>query len=271
MPRLSLNQATTTQWTVPQAVAGCVSAGVAGIGLWRAPVAEYGLDRTAKLVRDAGLTVTSLCRGGFFADPDAINDNRRAIEEAATLGTGILILVCGGMAPGSRDIDGARQHVVDSIAELAPYAQDHGVQLSIEPLHPMFCADRSVVSTLDQAVDMASRFPASQVGVCVDTYHIWWDPNVYRAIERAGDRISIFQVCDWITPLPEGVLLGRGMMGDGCIELRRLREAVDATGYEGPIEVEIFNQTIWNAPGQTVLTRVVRTFQDHVLPDDRSA
>jgi sugar phosphate isomerase/epimerase len=265
IPRLSLNQATTTQWTVPEAVAGCVSAGIDGIGLWRAPVAGYGLEKSAKLVRDAGLTVTSLCRGGFFAGADAIEDNRRAIEEAATLGTGILVLVCGGMPPGSTDIDGARQHVLDSIAELAPYAADHGVQLSIEPLHPMFCSDRSVVSTLDQALDMALRFPATQVGVCVDTYHIWWDPNVYQAITRAAGRISILQVCDWITPLPEGVLLGRGMMGDGCVELRRLREAVDATGYSGPIEVEIFNQSIWDQPGHEVVDRMVQTYLETVL------
>jgi sugar phosphate isomerase/epimerase len=265
IPRLSLNQATTTQWSVEEAVAGCLAADVEGIGLWRAPVAEYGLERTAKLVRDTGLTVTSLCRGGFFAEEKAIEDNRKAISEAAALGTSVLVLVCGGMPPDSRDIDGARQRVLDSIGKLVPYAEDHGVQLSIEPLHPMFCSDRSVVSTLDQAIDMAAEFSVSQVGVCVDTYHIWWDPGVYQAIERAGDRISIFQVCDWITPLPEGVLLGRGMMGDGCIELRRLREAVDATGYSGPIEVEIFNQEIWNKPGQEVLDRVVETFQNQVL------
>jgi len=265
IPRLSLNQATTTQWNVPEAVEGCVSAGISGIGLWRDPVAAYGLERTASLVRNAGLTVTSLCRGGFFAAPDAIDDNRRAIEEAAALETSILVLVCGGMAAGSRDLDGARQRVMDSLGILGPFAADHGVQLSIEPLHPMFCSDRSVVSTLDQAVDMASEFPREQVGVCVDTYHIWWDPGVWDAIVRAGDRISIFQVCDWITPLPEGVLLGRGMMGDGCIELRRFREAVDATGYSGPIEVEIFNQGIWDSPGQDVVKRVVETFEAHVL------
>jgi sugar phosphate isomerase/epimerase len=263
--RLSLNQATTTQWPLTEVVDGCARAGLDKIGLWRGPVAEYGLERSAKLIRDAGLTVTSLCRGGFFASPDAIADNRLAIEEAATLGTSILVLVSGGLAPGSTDIDGARQNVVDSIAELAPYAESHGVQLSIEPLHPMFCSDRCVVSTLDQALDMASQFPASQVGVCVDTYHIWWDPNVYAAIARAGSRISIFQVCDWITPLPEGVLLGRGMMGDGCIELRRLREAVDATGYAGPIEVEIFNQSIWDSPGDEVVDRMIQTYQEHVL------
>jgi sugar phosphate isomerase/epimerase len=263
--RLSLNQATTTQWTMPEVVEGCMRAGLDKIGLWRGPVAEYGLERSAKLLRDAGLTVTSLCRGGFFADAGAIADNRKAIEEAATLGTRILVLVSGGMVPGSSDVDGARQNVVDSIAELAPYAASHGVQLAIEPLHPMFCSDRCVVSTLDQALDMASAFPASQVGVCVDTYHIWWDPNVYAAIARAADRIAIFQVCDWITPLPEGVLLGRGIMGDGCIELRRLREAVDATGYSGPIEVEILNQSLWDSPGDDVVDRIIRTYQEHVL------
>ncbi|MFC0108759.1 sugar phosphate isomerase/epimerase family protein [Kibdelosporangium aridum] len=262
--RLSLNQATTTQWDMPTFVDGCVRAGITQVGLWRGPVADYGLERSAKLVRDAGLTVTSLCRGGFFASPDAIADNRRAIDEAAALGTSILILVSGGLAEGSSDIDGARQNVIDSIAELAPYAAAQGVQLSIEPLHPMFASDRCVVSTLDQALDMAFLFPANQVGVCVDTYHIWWDPGVYRAITRAAGRVSIFQVCDWITPLPEGVLLGRGMMGDGCIELRRLREAVDATGYAGPIEVEIFNQSIWDSPGDEVVNRVIRTFEDHV-------
>ncbi|ONI70591.1 sugar phosphate isomerase [Actinosynnema sp. ALI-1.44] len=263
--RLSLNQATTTQWDIPALVDGCARAGLTQVGLWRGPVADYGLDRTAKLVRDAGLTVTSLCRGGFFADTDAIADNRKAIDEAAALGAPILVLVSGGLPPGSQDIDAARQNVLDSIAELAPYAAAQGVQLSIEPLHPMFASDRCVVSTLDQALDMALLFPANQVGVCVDTYHVWWDPGVYQAIERAAERISIFQVCDWITPLPEGVLLGRGMMGDGCIELRRLREAVDATGYSGPIEVEIFNQAIWDSPGDEVVDRVIDTYQEHVL------
>jgi sugar phosphate isomerase/epimerase len=263
--RLSLNQATTTQWDIPSFVDGCVRAGLSQVGLWRGQVADYGLERSAKLVRDAGLTVTSLCRGGFFASPDALDDNRRAIDEAAVLGTSILILVSGGLPAGSRDIDWARQNVIDSIAVLAPYAASCGVQLAIEPLHPMFASDRCVVSTLDQALDMALLFPANQVGVCVDTYHIWWDPNVYSAIARAAGRISMFQVCDWTTPLPEGVLLGRGMMGDGCIELRRLREAVDATGYSGPIEVEIFNQSIWDSPGDSVVDRVITTYREHVL------
>ncbi|RZS30307.1 sugar phosphate isomerase/epimerase [Herbihabitans rhizosphaerae] len=271
MNRLSLNQATTRSWSVAEAVDGCARAGITGIGLWREHVAAQGLAESAKLVRDAGLTVTSLCRGGFFTASDpaerakALADNEKAIAEAATLGTDVLVLVSGGLPAGQSDVDGARQRVVDALGSLAPVAAEHGVRLAIEPLHPMYCSDRCVVSTLDQAVDIASEFPAEQVGVVVDTYHVWWDPGVYRAIERAGRRIASFQVADWVTPLPEGVLLGRAMIGDGCVELRRLREAVDHAGYRGPIEVEIFNQELWDSPGGEVLELMVARYREHVL------
>jgi sugar phosphate isomerase/epimerase len=266
-PRFSLNEWTTRHWPLPELVEGCVSRGVRGIGLWREPVAEYGLARTAKLVRDAGLTVTSLCRGGFFQEPDAIADNRRAIEEAAELGAPVLVLVSGGLPAHSRDIDGARQRVADALAELAPYAGEHNVQLAIEPLHPMYCSDRCVVSTLGQALDMAAPHPPAQVGVVIDTYHLWWDPDAWSGITRAGaeGRLAIFQVADWVTPLPEGVLTGRGMLGDGCVELRRFREAVDAAGYRGPIEVEIFNETLWAMPGPEALDLTLSRFGEHVV------
>ncbi|MEV5703974.1 sugar phosphate isomerase/epimerase family protein [Actinoallomurus sp. NPDC052274] len=264
--RFSLNQWTTRYWPLPELVAGCVAAGVTGVGLWREPVAEYGLARTAKLVRDAGLTVTSLCRGGFFQLPDAIAENRRAIEEAAELGAPALALVSGGLPEGSRDLDGARRRVADALAELAPYAGECGVRLALEPLHPMYCSDRCVVSTLDQALDLAAPHPAAQVGVMVDTYHLWWDPGAYAAIARAGaeDRIALFQVADWTTPLPEGVLTGRGMLGDGCVELRRFRTAVDEAGYTGPIEVEIFNDDLWAMPGAEALSLCLARFAEHV-------
>lgn len=270
--RLSLNQETTKYWAMPDLVDGLAAAGFTGVGLWRQQVGEYGLERTAKLVRAAGVSVTSLCRGGFFtavergARTASLADNRRAIDEAATLGTDVLVLVSGGLADGGRDIDGARERVVDALAELAPYAGAAGVRLAIEPLHPMFASDRCVVSTLDQALTVAERFPATQVGVMVDAYHVWWDPAVYPQIARAGagGRICGFQVCDWITPLPAGVLLGRGMIGDGCIELRRLREAVDRAGYTGPIEVEIFNESVWALPGADVLARLVERYAEHV-------
>jgi sugar phosphate isomerase/epimerase len=262
--RFSLNQATTKHWPLPDVVDGCARAGLEWIGLWREPVQEYGVDRAAKLVRDAGLQVSSLCRGGFFTRPGSADDNRRAVDETAALGTDVLVLVSGGLPDGSRDLDGAREAVADGVGALAPYAAEHGVRLGIEPLHPMFCSDRCVVSSLAGALDLAERFPAEQVGVVVDAYHVWWDADVYRQIARAGRRILTYQVCDWVTPLPAEVLLGRGMIGDGAIELRRLREACDAAGYAGPIEVEIFNADLWNAPGRQVLDLAIERYRQHV-------
>ncbi|MFB9834399.1 sugar phosphate isomerase/epimerase family protein [Actinoallomurus acaciae] len=266
LARFSLNQWTTRYWPLPDLAAGCAAAGVTGVGLWREPVAEYGLARTAKLVRDTGLSVTSLCRGGFFQRPDAIAENRQAIEEAAELGSPVLALVSGGLPEGSRDLDGARRRVADALAELAPHAGRYGVRLALEPLHPMYCSDRCVVSSLDQALDLTAPLPAAQAGVMVDTYHLWWDPGAYAAIARAGaeDRIALFQVADWVTPLPEGVLTGRGMLGDGCVELRRFRVAVDETGYTGPIEVEIFNDGLWAMPGAEALSLCLDRFARHV-------
>jgi sugar phosphate isomerase/epimerase len=273
LARLSLNQATTKRWSVADAVAGCVRAGIGSIGLWREPVAEHGLAATAELVDAYGLRVSSLCRGGFLtaAHPDgraaALDDNRRAIDEAATLRAGCLVLVVGGLPAGSRDLPGARQRVIDAVGELASYAGDRGVRLALEPLHPMFCADRAVVSTLGQALDIAEAFPADRVGVVVDTYHVWWDPDVWRQIARAGRRIASFQVCDWLTPLPADVLLGRGMMGDGHIAFRPLRRAVDAAGYTGDIEVEIFNADIWAADPDQVMATMTRRYVEDVLDD----
>jgi sugar phosphate isomerase/epimerase len=265
--RFALNQGTTKRWPMEATVAGCVEQGVTGLGLWRDNVAEYGLERTAKLVRSAGLPVTSLCRGGFFHDDGWFDDNRRAIDEAATLGAPVLVLVSGGLPDGSRDLDGARRQVGEAIGELVPHALDAGVRLAIEPLHPMFASDRCVVSTLGNALDLAAPYPVDAVGVCVDTYHLWWDDRVWELIERAGreDRIACFQVADWITPLPEGVLLGRALPGAGCIELRRFREAVDATGYAGPIEVEVFHGGLWAEPGEQVLARAIAGFRLSVL------
>lgn len=268
LSRLSLNQATTKRWTVAEAVDGCERAGIGSIGLWREPVAEYGLEATAKLVAARGLRVSSLCRGGFLTATDpaaALDDNRRAIDEAAALQAACLCLVVGGMPAGSRDLPGARQRVVDALVELAPYAGERGVRLAVEPLHPMFCADRAVLSTLGQALDLAEAFPVEQVGVVVDTYHVWWDPDVWRQIARASDRIASFQVCDWITPLPADVLLGRGMMGDGYIDFRAFRAAVDAAGYTGDIEVEIFNADIWAADPDDVVATMTRRYAEYVL------
>lgn len=271
LSRFSINQETVKQWSLPELADGCAKEGVDAVGLWRAPVQEYGVERAARLMGDAGLTVTSLCRGGFFTGPDeaararALDDNRAAVDEAAVLGTDTLVLVSGGLPPGSKDLAGARERVADALAVLGPYAEERGVRLAIEPLHPMFAADRCVVSTLGQALDLAERFPARQVGVVVDTYHVWWDDRAPEQIARAGrgGRLHAFQLADWITPLPAGVLLGRGQLGDGSIDFRAWRALVDGAGYRGRIEVEIFNEDLWAREGSAALAETVRRFRAH--------
>ena len=273
LSRFSINQMTVKQLSMPELVDACLELGVPGVGLWREPVQSYGLEETAKLVRDAGLVVTTLCRGGFFTALDpaeraaALDDNRRAVDEAAVLGTDTLVLVSGGLPAGSKDLHGARERIADALGELGPYAEERGVRLAIEPLHPMFASDRCVVSTLTQALDLAERFPAQQVGVTVDTYHIWWDDRAPEQIARAGagGRIHTFQLADWTTPLPEGVLNGRGQIGDGAIDMREWKSYVEAAGYTGPIEVELFNDGLWARDGREVLAETAARFVEHVI------
>jgi sugar phosphate isomerase/epimerase len=266
LDRLSLNQATVKRLGVPEAVDLCVRHDIQAIGLWREPVAEIGLAAAAAAVRAAGLHVSSLCRAGFFthADPEArraaIADNKAAIAEAAALGTDTLVLVSGGLVPGSRDIGLARRLIADAIGELVPVAQAHGVRLGIEALHPVFAADRCVVTRLGEALDLALAFPADAVGVVVDTYHVWWDAALLPDIARAGERIVSYQVCDWILPLPADTLLGRGHVGDGYIDFPPVTAAVAAAGYTGRIEVEIFNETIWAAPPDETAATVRKRF-----------
>ncbi|WP_432098286.1 sugar phosphate isomerase/epimerase family protein [Streptomyces sp. WAC 04229] len=262
---------TVKQLTLPELTTACRDLGIGNVGLWREPVQEYGVEATAKLVRDAGLTVTTLCRGGFLTavDPEAraaaLADNRRAVDEAAALGTDTLVLVSGGLPAGHKDLRAARERIADALTELATYAEQHGVRLAIEPLHPMYASDRCVVSTLAQALDLAERFPAHQVGVTVDTYHIWWDDRAPEQIARAGagGRIHTFQLADWTTPLPEGVLNGRGQIGDGAIDMREWKGYVEAAGYTGAIEVELFNEALWTRDGREVLAETAARFAAH--------
>ncbi|MEV0901327.1 sugar phosphate isomerase/epimerase family protein [Actinoplanes sp. NPDC049802] len=261
MNRFSFNQITAKHWPLTDMVKGCVDAGVDKVALWREPVAEYGLERSAALVRDAGLSVTTLCRSGFFQLDGWFDENRRAIDEAAALGTGVLVLVSGGLPDGSKDIAGARRHVADAIARLVPHAAAAGVTLAIEPLHPMYAADRCVINTWDQAMTIAEQHPAGRVGVTVDTYHLWWDDTVLPKIEAAGDRIAIYQLADWITPLPAGVLTGRGLPGDGCVDMRAFHDAVAKAGYTGPIEVEVMNEQLWQRPGADILAATIAGYR----------
>ncbi|MEV0527895.1 sugar phosphate isomerase/epimerase family protein [Streptomyces sp. NPDC050439] len=271
LARFSVNQMTVKQLSLPELAEACTDLGVPGVGLWREPVQAYGLEATAKLMRDAGLTVTTLCRGGFLTAVEpharvaAVDDNKAAIDEAAALGTDTLVLVSGGLPAGGKDLHGARSRIADALAELAPYAAARGVRLAIEPLHPMFASDRCVVSTLSQALDLAERFPAAQVGVCVDTYHVWWDDTAPAQIDRAGrgGRLHAFQLADWVTPLPEGVLNGRGQLGQGSVDLRLWRALVEKAGYEGPIEVELFNDTLWSRPGKELLAETATAYTEH--------
>jgi sugar phosphate isomerase/epimerase len=260
LSKFSLNQATTKYWPMEDLVRGVVAAGVPAVGLWREDVAAYGLERTAALMRDAGLVVSSLCRSGFFSQEGWLDENRRAIDEAAALGTGTLVLVSGGLPDGSKDIDGARRHVGDAIGTLVPHARAAGVRLAIEPLHPMFCSDRCVVATLAQALELAEPYPPETVGVCVDTYHLWWDDTVWEQLAFYPDRIAAFQLADWITPLPAGVLLGRGLPGTGCVDLARFSRAVRDGGYTGWTEVEVFNEEVWSRPGADVLSDALKGY-----------
>ena len=249
--RLSFNQATAERASLPDVIEACARHGVPGISIWRHKLAETGVERAARQLRDAGLWVSSVCRGGMFPASTAaeraarIDDNRRAIDDAATLGAEVLVLVCG--AAPDRDIGAARAMVADGIAAIAPYALERGVRLGIEPLHPAFAAERSCITTMREARLVSERFASVNVGVVVDVYHVWWDPERAEEIARLGDRIAGYHVNDWLVPV-KNVLMNRGMMGDGVIELRRIRGEIERAGYMGPIEVEIFNESIWERP-----------------------
>ncbi|MBZ0216925.1 MAG: sugar phosphate isomerase/epimerase [Fimbriimonadaceae bacterium] len=248
---LSINTATTReQWSLAEAIEGYVRLGVGGISPWRDQIADMGLAHAAKAIRDAGINVTGVCRGGMFPWSDApgrqdmLDDNRRAIEEAATLRAQCLVLVVGGLPRGSKDLPGARMMVEEAIAALLPEARAAGVPLAIEPLHPMYAADRACVNTMRQALDLCDRM-GDGVGVAIDVYHVWWDPELQAQIKRAGKkRILAFHICDWLVPTRD-LLLDRGMMGDGVIDIPLLRSWVENAGYEGFHEVEIFSKENW--------------------------
>ena len=259
--KLSLNTATVkTQWRLDQIIEGCARHDIRGISPWRDQVAEIGLARTAQLIRSHGLTVTGYCRGGMFPAADkagqqaALDDNYRAVDEALEVGSSCLVLVVGGMPKGSKDIAGARQQVHEGIANLLQYSRRMGMPLAIEPLHPMYAADRACINTLAQANDLCDALGDDGLGIALDAYHVWWDPELHGQIRRAGKkRLLAFHICDWLVPTAD-LLLDRGMMGDGVIDLAGLREAVEAEGYAGFHEVEIFSAgNWWKRPPDEVL------------------
>jgi sugar phosphate isomerase/epimerase len=256
--RLSLNSMTADRWSLPEVVEACAEHGVEWIGPWRHKVAEIGAGDAARLISEAGMKVSSLCRGGFFTADGADEDNRRAVEEAAALGTGVLVLVCG--PPASTDLAAARAAIERGIERLLPHAIEHGVKLGIEPLHPMMIGERSAIVTLGEATEMAARIGDPHVGVVIDVYHVFWDPHLDEEIARAAGRILGFHVNDWL-PATKDTLLERGMMGDGIIDLARIRGLVDAAGYDGPIEVEILNPAVWDLPRAELMGTVIERFE----------
>ena len=268
---LSINTATVrAQWPLPDTIAALARHGIRGISPWRDQVAAAGLDDTARRIRDAGLTVTGLCRGGMFPAPDregrraAHDDNRRAVDEALTLGAQCLVLVVGGLPKDrggqivSRDLAGAREMVRDGLGSLYEYAHGAGMPLAIEPLHPMYAADRACVNTRAQANALCDELApdgTDGLGLAVDVYHVWWDPLLRAEIIRAGERNRLFayHICDWLVPTRD-LLNDRGMMGDGVIDLPLIRGWMDAAGYRGMHEVEIFSaQDWWKRDGDEVL------------------
>jgi sugar phosphate isomerase/epimerase len=266
---LSINLATVReQYDFRQAVDACLKLGITAIAPWRDQVAKIGLAEAARIVRDNGLRVTDLCRGGMFPAPDAagrqraIDDNKRAIDEAAALNADALVLVCGGLPENSRDIAGARAMVRDGIAAVLPHARACRIPLAIEPLHPMYAADRSCVNKLKQALDLCDAL-GEGTGVAIDTYHVWWDPELFAQIARAGagKRILAHHICDWLVPTRH-MLLDRGMMGDGVIDFRPIRRAIEAAGYSGPQAVEILSETWWQRPGEEVLKTCITRYEN---------
>jgi sugar phosphate isomerase/epimerase len=252
---LALNAATVREkWSLREAITGCVRHRIRGISPWRKQLGQMGLKEAAKAARDSGLTVTGLCGGGPFPASDrkarqaAIDDTRRAIDEAATLEARCLVLVAGGLPEESKDLAGTREMVRDGIGEVLDQARSAGVPLAIEPVHPMHCASWGCVNTLAQALDLCDELDRSgsgALGVAVDVYHVWWDPQLKAQIERAGDkRLLAFQISDWL-PGTRDLLADRGMMGDGVIDLPLIRSWMEQAGYRGFHEVEILSSGDW--------------------------
>lgn len=254
---LSLNTITVKQLTLAQAIEACARHGIPGISPWRDVLQAMGVPQAARRIRDAGLKVTGLCRGGMFtlgSRADALDDNRRAIEEAHAIGADCLVMVCGGLPQGSKDLAAAREIVRDGLHAILPEARAAGVTLALEPLHPMTCADRSVLSTLGQALDLCDEL-GEGAGVAVDVYHVWWDPDLARQMARAKGRIAGFHVCDWKVPTTD-LVFDRGLPGEGVIDIPAIRAMAEAAGWHGGVEVEVLSSRWWGEDAEEVLRQV---------------
>ncbi len=269
LARLCIHTVTTKPWKIEEAAKHFAYAGVKGITVWRDALEGRNIKATGNMLRDHDLNIVSLCRGGFFSSNDinkrklAIDDNRKAIEEAAALETSMMVLVCG--ADPLQSLEESRKQIHDGIAAILPYAQAAGVKLAIEPLHPMYADTRSAINTLSQANDMAEIFNSPFVGVAVDVYHVWWDPFLEQQIKRCGknNNLFAFHACDWKSPTAD-LLNDRGLMGEGCIPIKQIAEWVDAAGFQGFREVEVFSNTYWKEDQHIFLKKIIAAYKAHV-------
>lgn len=267
--KLCIHTITTKPWDIETAAARYAEAGIKGITVWRNALEGKDVAKTGEMVRDQGLEIISLCRGGFFPNnekqkrKEAIEENKKIVEEAAALGAPMVVLVCG--AEPKQSLEDSRKQIQEGIGETLDVAEKHNVKLAIEPLHPMYADIRSAINTLKQANDMAERIQSPFVGVAVDVYHLWWDEALEEEINRCGSNGNLFafHVCDWKVPTND-FLLDRGLMGEGCINIPRIREWVENTGFNGMNEVEIFSSNYWAMDQDEYLDKIVKAYLEYV-------
>lgn len=265
LSRFAINQITTPTWTMPQAIDGYARHGVSGIAVWRNFMDDYGVAQTARHLTDAGMWVASLCTSAWFNDPlsvggmkKGIDNNKRILEQAAEIGAPSVVMVVGSMREGDKDIAAHRASIHEALFELAPFADSVGVKLGLEPLHPMYAGNRSVLNRIKDAVDWCDALGDS-AALVPDTYHCWWDPDFEAELRRAGkDRITTFHLCDWLAETRN--LRDRGMVGDGVIDFHHIRQMLDEIGYQGPFELELFSELDWwkRDPDETVRIGIER-------------
>lgn len=254
---LSINQATAQTTDTEAFLDACAAGGIHAVAPWRHQYVDGDAASMRRALDARGLRASSLCRGGFFTGTrradEAAHDNRAAVEEAAVLGAPILVLVCGPVtSAGPR---AAVDAIRGGIDDLLPHAAEHGVTLAVEPFHPMLAAERSAIVTLDQATDLVDSFDHPRLGLAVDTYHVWWDPDILNAIYRARHRTVAVHVADWLVPT-DSLVAGRGLPGDGIVDLNQLLRTLEDAGYDGDVEVEVMNPTVWSAPVNEVVADV---------------
>lgn len=265
LSRLCVHTITTKPWTIEQAAKNFSEAGIGGITVWRDALNGRDIKQTGQMLRDYNLDIVSLCRGGFFPNSsasgrqEAIDDNCKAIDEAEALGAPLIVLVCGAV-PG-QSLTESRRQIREGIAAVLPYAEAAGVRLAIEPLHPMYADSRSAINTLGQANDMAEELNSPWLGIALDVYHLWWDPDLEQEIKRTGlnGNLSAFHICNWKSPTLD-MLNDRGLMGEGCINIKEIRGWVEESGFNGFIEVEIFSNLYWKEDQSLFLKKITEAY-----------